>query len=103
MDRNNLDQNRSNKARERQVKKYDPPGWMSTSDLEDELFNAIREKLSTAGADRDEDDFAEVDDYFAGDDNENETEQRRSILWLLGKFRPQLTELLGGPPAIEER
>jgi len=42
--------------------------------------------------------FAEIDDYFEGnDDDEGEVEKRRLLLRLLCFLRPQLAELFGGP------
>jgi hypothetical protein len=102
-DRNNPHQNKVNNTHQ-QVKTYDPVGWISTSDLEDELFHGIRaESLSSARVGGYGGDFAEIDDYFAGGDNETETEQRRSLLRLLGKVRPQLAELLGGTTTNDEK
>ncbi|MFP5235948.1 MAG: hypothetical protein ACLGSD_08585 [Acidobacteriota bacterium] len=102
MDRNNVDHNRSNKAREQRAKACDPPGWMSTSELEDELFTAILEESSAASVNGDDGRFRAMDTYFAGDDYETEGERRRSLLRLLSRIRPQLADLLGGQPANEE-
>ena len=81
-----------------QLMVYDPPNWVTTDLLETELWNAIMEDFS---ADRDEesDDFEEIDDFFDDEEDEDEDEQRRSTLKLLATLRPQLAELLGGPPA----
>jgi len=103
MDRKKVDQNRANKARGRQAKTYDPPGCFSTSELEGELFNAILEKSSAPRVHGGDGRFAEIDAYFAGDDNETEGERRRSLLRLLSWIRPQLADLLGGPPVDEEQ
>ncbi|MGA2351341.1 MAG: hypothetical protein ABSF70_12980 [Terracidiphilus sp.] len=74
-----------------------PIGWISTEELEDELFNAVMMDFSTR---IDEEAFEEVDDYLDGDEEfESEAEQRRSTLTLLATLRPRLAELLGGPPA----
>ena len=77
----------------------DPVGWISTEQLEDELFNAIMMD-SSPGGDEESEDFEEVDDYLDGDEEcEGEAEQRRSALRLLTTLRPRIAELLGGPPA----
>ena len=77
----------------------DPVGWMTTEELEAELFNAIMAD-SSATIDEESEEFGEVDDYLDGDEEfEDEAEQRRSTLSLLATLRPQLAELLGGPPA----
>jgi hypothetical protein len=101
-DRNNLDQNKGNNKRHHQVNTYGPAGWLSTGDLEDELFHAIRQEVSAFCGNGDGGDFSEIDDYFAGDDNETETERRRSLLRLLGTIRPQLADLLSCPPSNVE-
>ena len=95
----NVDHNRSNEAREQQAKACNPPCWMSTSELEDELFTAILEESFAARLNGDDGRLRAVDGYFAGDDNETEVERRRSLLRLLSCIRPQLADLLGGPPA----
>jgi hypothetical protein len=77
----------------------DPVGWMTTEALEAEIFNAIMADSSGTG-DEESEDFEDVDDHFDGDEeNEDEAEQRRSALRVLATLRPQLSELLGGPPA----
>ncbi|MGB7548578.1 MAG: hypothetical protein WBM14_12575 [Terracidiphilus sp.] len=76
---------------------YDPPDWISTDQLETELWNAIMED-SSGSCDEDEV-FEEIDDSLDDDDYEDEAEQRRSTLRLLSMMRRQLAELLGGPPA----
>jgi hypothetical protein len=77
----------------------DPVGWMTTDELEAELFNAIMAD-SSASSDDESEEFDEVDDYLDGDEEyEDEVEQRRSTLSLLATLRPRLAELLGGPPA----
>ncbi|MGD0098244.1 MAG: hypothetical protein ABSB60_17305 [Terracidiphilus sp.] len=77
----------------------DSVGWISTEQLEDELFNSIMAD-SSPGCDDQSEGFEEIDDSFDGDDEyEDEAEQRRSTLRLLATLRPQLAELLGGPPA----
>ena len=76
----------------------DPVGWMTTDELEAELFNAIMADSSGTG-DEESEEFEDVDDHFDSDEeNEDEAEQRRSALRVLATLRPQLAELLGGPP-----
>ncbi len=78
---------------------YQAVGCLTNSELEDLLFNEIMAD-SSASSDEESEDFEDVDDYFEGDDeNEDEAEQRRSTLRVLATLRPQLAELLGGPPA----
>jgi hypothetical protein len=80
---------------------HEPAAWISTEQLEDELFNAIQEDYSGSCDDEafdDSDDMFEVDDL----DDEDEDEQRRGTLRLLSIMRPKLAELLGGPPVKEE-
>lgn len=43
--------------------------------------------------------FAEIDNYFAHDDEEGKVQQKKSYLRLLATLQPNLAELLGGPPA----
>ena len=79
---------------------FDPPDWITTDELENELFNAIMAD-STTNCDEEYGDFDEFDDYLADDEeDESEVEKRRSTLRLLAAMRPQLAELLGGPPAV---
>ncbi|MGA3133837.1 MAG: hypothetical protein ABSD59_24000 [Terracidiphilus sp.] len=78
---------------------YDPPKWITTDQLDAELYNAVMED-SSAFSDNEDGAFAEIDEYFEEDDDcEDEVEERRSILWLLGQMRHHLAELLGRPPA----
>lgn len=72
----------------------EPPGWLSTSDLEQELLLAV---VADSRSLQPEDRFRTLDDYFAADLDETEIQYRRSLLRLLADFRPQLAELLGGP------
>jgi hypothetical protein len=87
-----------NKIEQGLVTICDPPNWISTEQLDAELFNAnIEESKGFTG---DEDlDLVEIDEYFDEEDNEGEAEQRRSTLRLLSLMRPQLVELLGAPAA----
>jgi hypothetical protein len=74
--------------------KYEPPGWLSTEKLEEELFAAVvtESRLPRANAW-----FERIDAYFARDEPETEPRYRRSLLRLLADLRPHLAELLGGP------
>ncbi len=86
-----------------QVPRYDPPDWISTDQLDSELWNAIME--DTPGCS--EEDLDNCDDRFEGlldaeDDEEDEEEHRRSTFTLLVGMRPFLGEILAGPPATEQ-
>jgi hypothetical protein len=72
----------------------EPPGWLSTSDLEQEILWAVVSESRNSKA---ENDFERIDAYFAADEPETEIQYRRSLLGLLADLRPQLAELLGGP------
>jgi len=76
-----------------------PVSWIETEELDALLWNAVAEESSRTG-DEDREDFEEIDEYLADDDDfDDEAEQRRCTLRLLTTFRPHLAELLGGPPA----
>lgn len=77
---------------------YEPPGWLSTEELEQEIFRAVvaETRLPAAQAR-----FKQIDAYFAGDEPEPEAQYRRSLLRLLADLRPQLAELVGGPREYE--
>jgi len=77
-----------------QSAEYDPPGWISTEELEEELFAAA---VADSNGARAEVDFERIDAYFAADHTETEAEYQRSLLRLIADLRPQLAELLGGP------
>ena len=82
-----------------EVPRYDPPAWISTDQLETELWNAIME--DTPGCT--DEDIDNYDDGFEDsldedDDDDDEEEQRRSAFTLLVEMRPLLGDLLGGPP-----
>jgi hypothetical protein len=77
---------------ERQI--ADLPTWPSISLLEDELQEAICQATTDGGTDST---LAEIDKYFARDDDEDLTAYRLSLLWLLAALRPHLADLLGGP------
>jgi hypothetical protein len=84
---------RNHHAGERQA--FDPPSWLSTDDLENELLAGIQ-----TGGDEDSPALAIIDEYFSGDDEfEDEADHRCVLLWLLSFLRPRLANLLGGPPA----
>ena len=73
-----------------------PVRWLSTEQLEDELFDAavqttIDEASATPAA------LAQIDAYFAQDDGGGEKQHRKSLLGLLRLLRPNLAELLGEP------
>lgn len=73
---------------------YEPPGWLSTEELEQELFAAT---VSDSNLPRADAQFGGIDAYFAADEPETEVQYRRSLLRLLADLRPQLAELVGGP------
>ena len=73
---------------------YEAPGWLSTDDLEQELFLAV---LADSRRPRARARFERIDAYFAQDEPETELQYRRSLLRLLAELRPQLAELVGGP------
>jgi hypothetical protein len=70
-----------------------PAGWLSTQQLEDELFDAALEEtmsnsVPAAAA------LAQIDAYFAKADGGGEEQHRQSLFRLLGLLRPNLAELL---------
>lgn len=76
-----------------------PAGWLSTEHLEDELFDATMQATmnnpnATAAA------LAQVDAYFAQNDNGGERLHRKPLLRLLRLLRPNLAELLGEPSSL---
>ncbi len=77
---------------------YEPPGWLSTEELEHELFLAV---VADSNRPRAQARFQRIDDYFAADNPETEAQYRRSLLRLLADLRPQLAELVGGPRKYE--
>jgi len=94
MSNDRKDQRRTNPRPAREPVHYEPPGWLSTEDLEHELLcAAVAYSRSLQPVDR----FERLDAYFAADIDETELQYRRSLLSLLADFRPQLAELLGGP------
>lgn len=73
-----------------------PAGWLSTQQLEDELFDAALEEtmsnpVPAAAA------LAQIDAYFAKVNGGGEEQHRQSLLRLLGLLRPNLAELFGEP------
>jgi len=75
---------------------YDAPEWLSTEELEEELFLAA---IGDSNGTRAESEFARIDAYFAADRTQADAEYRRSLMRLLADLRPQLAELTGGPRA----
>jgi hypothetical protein len=73
---------------------FNPPAWLSTDELEDELLHAIQANPEGLTA------LSIVDEYFVGDDGfEPGPQHRQVLLWLLSLFWPNLADLLGCPPA----
>ncbi len=76
-----------------------PAGWLSTEQLEEELFNAAiqatRDNASATAAA-----LTEIDAYFALDGDDPEKQHRQSLLMLLGLLRPNLADLLGEPSSL---
>jgi hypothetical protein len=77
---------------------YEPPGWLSTEELEHELFLAV---VADSNLPRAQTRLQRIDDYFAADKPETEVQYRRSLLRLLAGLRPLLAELVGGPRKYE--
>ena len=76
-----------------------PAGWLSTQQLEDELFDAALEEtmsnpVPAAAA------LAQIDTYFAKVNGGGEEQHRQSLLRLLGLLRPNLAELFGEPSSL---
>jgi|ERR1035441_557044 hypothetical protein len=97
-----MDEEGAGRSAQPQCAERDPVPWISTEQLEDELFKAIMEDYSGSCDDDAYDDsddcMLEIDDM----EDEDEDEQRRGTLRLLSLMRPRLAELLGRPPAEEE-
>ncbi len=73
-----------------------PAGWLSTEQLEDELFDAaVQATKENAGATLAA--LARIDAYFAKGGDGSERQRRQSLLELLRLLRPNLAELLGEP------
>jgi hypothetical protein len=82
-----------------QAESLSPAGWLSTEQLENELFEAaiqatMDNRDTTVAA------LAQIDAYFALDDDGREKQHRRSLLGLLTLLRPNLAELLGEPSSL---
>jgi len=75
---------------------YEAPQWLSTEEIEEELFLAA---VGESNGARTESDFARIDAYFAADRTETDAEYRRSLVRLLADLRPQFAELIGGQRA----
>jgi hypothetical protein len=80
-----------------QTANFNPPRWMSTEELEDELAAAAIADCGTCA----EVDFARIDAFLAADRAETESEYRCSVVRLLSDPRPQVAELIGGPRKCE--
>jgi hypothetical protein len=89
---------RTNPRTARESDDYEPPGWLSTEELEQELFLAV---VSESHRPRAQARFQRIDAYFARDEPQTELQYRRSLLRLLADLRPQLAELVGGPRTCE--
>lgn len=76
---------------------YEPPSWLSTEQLERELFLAV---VADSDLPEAQARFERIDDYFARDEPETELQYRRSLLRLLADLRPQVAELVGSPRRI---
>ena len=85
-------------AAARELIEYEPPGWLSTEELEHELFLAV---VADSNRPRAQAKFQRIDDYFAADKPETELQYRRALLRLLSDLRPRLAELVGGPRKYE--
>ena len=70
-----------------------PPAWMSTEQLETELFNGIQDTSSVRDGDMEA--YADFDeDLDVEEEYEDEDERRRSTLRALSTVRPELAALL---------
>ncbi len=79
-----------------QAKSSHPAAWVSTEQLEDELFAAaVQATTENASATRAA--LARIDAYFAKDGDGSEKQRRQSLLGLLRLLRPNLAELLAEP------
>jgi hypothetical protein len=90
---NDMNSEGQNNTEHERVAVYDPPDWITTEQLDAELFNAIMEDSSGITGEE-EGDFEDIDAYFDDEyDEEDEAEQRRSTFQLLVLMRPQLAAL----------
>lgn len=72
---------------------YEPSGWLSTAELEEELFaEVVTESRLPCANTR----LERIDAYFAREEPGSELQYRRSLMHLLAGLRPQLAELVGG-------
>ena len=76
-----------------------PAGWLSTQQLEDELFDAALEEtmsnpVPAAAA------LAQIDAYFAKVNGGGEEQHRQSLFGLPRLLRPNLAELFGEPSSL---
>jgi hypothetical protein len=82
-----------------QAESGSPAAWLSTDQLEDELFDAvIQATMNDLGATTAA--LAQIDAYFARDGADPEEQHRQSLLELLRLLRPNLAELLGESPTL---
>ena len=92
------DNGRTNPHAARELIDYAPPDWLSTEELEHELFLAV---VTDSRRSRAQARFQRIDDYFAADKPETEAQYRRTLLRLLADLQPLLAELVGGPRKYE--
>lgn len=82
-----------------QAESGSPVGWLSTDQLENELFDAaVQATMDNANATTAA--LAQIDVYFAKDGDDPEKQYRQSLLGLLRLLRPNLAELLGEPSSL---
>jgi hypothetical protein len=81
---------------------YTPPDWISTDQLDTQLWNAIMEDTRGNATDEPENWKEEFDVCLDEEDlDSSEAEQRQSSFNLLIDMRPLLGELLGGPTIVK--
>src|ERR1022692_3287782 len=81
---------------------YTPPDWISTDQLDTELWNAIMEDTRSTATNEPENWKEEFDVCLTEEDlDSSEAEQRQSSFNLLIDMRPLLGELLGGPTIVK--
>ena len=77
---------------------YTPPDWISTDQIDTELWNAIMEDTRSAATEEPENWNEEFNVRLDDEDlDSSEAEQRQETFDLLIGMRPLLGELLGGP------
>ena len=79
-----------------QAKSSHPSAWVSTEQLEDELF-AASVQVTTENASATRAALARIDAYFAKGGDGSERQRRQSLLELLRLLRSNLAELLAEP------